>query len=108
MGVKYGLGSSGAVTIGLVRNLLEQYHWFIDQDERSKSLIVFKLSAAIQHTLQMSGSYGDIAASSLTGIVYYQNFNHDWLDQQAMTTSEDLKKLVLNAWPNMIFPPSRY
>ena len=69
-GEKFGLGSSGAVTVAVVRGLLELYEIEINE------LLVYKLSVISQMKLGVNSSFGDLATSSFTGWVRYTNFDH--------------------------------
>lgn len=72
-GTKYGLGSSGAVTVGVVKALLAYY------EQAVVPLLVYKLSALAQLRIGMTGSFGDLAASSFGGIVAYHSVDRTWL-----------------------------
>ena len=64
-GIKYGLGSSGAVVVATIQAVLDFY-----KTPRT-SLLVYKLSVLTNLRLSQRGSFGDIAASSFGGMVYY-------------------------------------
>lgn len=72
-GTKYGLGSSGAVTVATVKALLTYYGY------RPDKLLVYKLAALTQTKLGMRGSFGDLAASSFGGLVAYHSLDRSWL-----------------------------
>lgn len=101
-GKKYGLGSSGAVTVAMVKSLLLQYGLFSDLSTSEFDVIVFKLAVLVQHDLGMDGSYGDIAASTLTGLTYYQNFERECLDHQTLETKEEILEVLNAQWPHLI------
>ncbi len=90
-GQKFGLGSSGAVTIAVVRGLLNYYK--ISHTD----LVVYKLGVLAQLQLGVNSSFGDLAVSSFTGWVHYTNFNHqvvqEWL--QELSTREVIER----DWP---------
>lgn len=72
-GVKYGLGSSGAVTVATVQSLLAFYGQVVDP------YLVYQLSVLTQLQLGMTGSFGDLAASSYGGVVAYRSVDRGWL-----------------------------
>ena len=64
-GIKYGLGSSGAVVVATIQAVLDFY------ETPRTPLLVYKLSVLTNLRLSKRGSFGDIAASSFGGMVYY-------------------------------------
>ncbi|MBS9339095.1 hypothetical protein G6R29_05605 [Fructobacillus sp. M2-14] len=64
---KLGLGSSAAVTVAVVFAL----HRLFEGDKADK-MTIFKEAAFAHFLVQASGSLGDIATSSHTGLIYYQ------------------------------------
>lgn len=92
-GKKYGLGSSGAVTVGLVQALLDFYQ--VDYDKET----VFKLSVLSQLKIGKEGSFGDIAASTYTGCIHYTCFDKDSIREKLLDTS--LLALVKEEWPGL-------
>ena len=64
-GIKYGLGSSGAVVVATIQAILDFYK------TPHTPLLVYKLSVLTNLRLSQRGSFGDIAASSFGGMVYY-------------------------------------
>ncbi|MER0122503.1 phosphomevalonate kinase [Streptococcus sp. ZJ93] len=72
-GTKYGLGSSGAVTVAVIRALLAYYQ------QEVVPMLVYKLAAIAQLKIDMVGSFGDLAASSFGGIVAYHSVDRTWL-----------------------------
>lgn len=93
-GKKYGLGSSGAVTVATIKALLKFYGLPVTPE------IVYKLAALAHLSVQSNGSFGDIAASSYTGWVAYACFDREWVKQkrQEVTISE----LLAMAWPDLM------
>jgi len=104
-GTKYGLGSSGAVSVALVSALMTQYDLYKDLTESQRVYQVYKLVAITQYRLGMMGSLGDVAASAHTGVIYYQNFDRDWFDAQAKETGADIVALLNNIWPDLMIEP---
>lgn len=101
-GTKYGLGSSGAISVAVVSALLKYYK--LDQDITESQWVyrVFKLVAIAQAQLGMVGSLGDVAASTQTGVIYYQNFDREWFANQAKATGEDIRALIDKFWPELM------
>jgi len=96
-GRKYGLGSSGAVTVGTVKALNIFYDLGLENEE------IFKLSALAHLAVQGNGSCGDIAASCYGGWIAFSTFDHDWVNKKLAT--ETLTDLLAMDWPElMIFP----
>lgn len=88
---KLGLGSSGAVTVAVVRSLL-QFYGVEDSD-----LLIFKLAVLSQLRLGVNSSFGDLAASTYTGWIKYSSFDRQYVEDYAATHS--LKETVDVAWP---------
>ncbi|MFT8926060.1 MAG: phosphomevalonate kinase [Bifidobacterium sp.] len=72
-GKKYGLGSSGAVTVATVQALCDFYHLEIGEMER------YKLAFLAANEVQPSGSGGDIAAGTFQGCIAYSSPDHEWI-----------------------------
>ncbi len=72
-GLKYGLGSSAAVTIATISALCKVYNIEINKEE------LYKLSVLAQLNIKDSGSFGDIAASVFGGWIVYKRFYREWL-----------------------------
>lgn len=94
-GRKYGLGSSGAVTIATIKALLQFYH--IDYNAE----LLYKLAAIAHLKLNSNGSFGDLAASSYEGWVAYSCFEREWVLQQ-LDEGVQLNNLVLQQWPKLM------
>lgn len=90
---KLGLGSSGAITVGTIRALL-QFYGLKDDD-----LLVFKLAVLTQMNLKMNSSFGDLAAASHTGWIQYQNFDHNFVLKRFKKIPTS--KLVHSNWPSL-------
>lgn len=80
-GAKYGLGSSGAVTVATVRALLAYYNLPVS------NLMVFKLAALSHILLDKKGSFGDMAASSFGGYIFYQSCDRHWVKEELSRSS---------------------
>lgn len=100
-GIKYGLGSSAAVTVATINALCKYYHIEITEDR------LFKLSALANLSVNSSSSCGDIAACAYGGWIAYKAFHRNWvLDKQNSTTVSELLSLD---WPALsiesLIPP---
>lgn len=96
-GKKYGLGSSGAVTVATVKALLKFYQ--VDYTAE----LVYKLSALAHLSLKSNGSFGDLAASAYGGWLAYTCFDRDWVLEQGKTCS--IGELIAMPWPNLKIQP---
>ncbi|MEI5994669.1 phosphomevalonate kinase [Candidatus Enterococcus mansonii] len=96
-GRKYGLGSSGAVTVATVRALSLFYDLKIKEEE------IFKLSALAHLEVQGNGSCGDIAASCYGGWIAFSTFDHQWVKEQVQ--KQALTALLQATWPNLMIQP---
>lgn len=96
-GRKYGLGSSGAVTVATIKALNEFYQLNLDK------LTIFKLAALAHHEVLSNGSCGDIAACCYGGWIAFSTFDHDWLKEQYENHS--VEELVRMDWPKLSIRP---
>ncbi|MCU7700973.1 phosphomevalonate kinase [Enterococcus gallinarum] len=96
-GRKYGLGSSGAVTVATVKALNLYYDLKMDR------LTQFKIAALAHLAVQENGSCGDIAASCYGGWLAFSTFDHEWVlrKQQEWT----LTQLLTSDWPELSIRP---
>lgn len=92
-GAKIGLGSSAAVTVALVKALLDFYSVSFDQT------LVFKLAAIAHVKLNSNGSLGDLAAASYTGWVFYVSLDKVWLKDQLNQRS--LHEIISAQWEQL-------
>ncbi|MBF0788266.1 MULTISPECIES: phosphomevalonate kinase [unclassified Streptococcus] len=92
-GTKYGLGSSGAVTVAVVKVLLSYYQ------QELAPILVYKLAVLAQLRIAMTGSFGDLAASSFGGMVAYHSVDRNWL--KAAMTSLPILELVAQDWKEL-------
>ncbi len=93
-GAKYGLGSSAAVTVATVRALFRLYE--IEEDD----LTIYKLACLAHMKLGSNGSFGDLAASSVTGWIAYQCF--DRVAVLAKRNVLSLPDLLAEEWPSLL------
>ncbi len=93
-GAKYGLGSSAAVTVATLRALCRLYE--IPEDD----LIIYKLACLAHLKLGSNGSFGDLAASAVTGWIAYQCFDRRFV----LAKKDELSLLELLAldWPSLL------
>ena len=96
-GRKYGLGSSGAVTVATVKALNAFYNLQLSQLE------LFKLATLAHLNVQGNGSCGDIAASCYGGWLAFSTFDHDWVLNKLET--ERLTTLIESDWPSLKIEP---
>lgn len=93
-GAKYGLGSSAAVTIATIRALCLLY------EIEAEDLMVYKLASLAHLNLGSNGSFGDLAASTVTGWIAYQCFDRDFVLQKRRQMS--LLELLALDWPSLL------
>ena len=96
-GAKFGLGSSGAVVVAIVRAL------GIAHDLRLDDATVLKLALVATWRVNPSGSGGDIAASTLGGWVDYRSA--DARAVLARLTEVGIAALVAEPWPGLRAEP---
>ncbi|MGX7196844.1 phosphomevalonate kinase [Enterococcus olivae] len=96
-GRKYGLGSSGAVTVATVKALNLFY------DLKMDKLTQFKIAALAHLAVQGNGSCGDIAASCYGGWLAFSTFDHDWVKEKQEIWS--LAHLLESDWPGLSIQP---
>lgn len=94
---KYGLGSSGAVTVATVRAILAFY------DLPAPAYLVYQLAVLTQLQLEKTGSFGDIAVSAYGGVVYYTSPDRAWLKQHLAQTY--LPDLLAMSWKDLTIEP---
>lgn len=92
-GTKYGLGSSGAVTVAVIKAVLSYYQ------QELAPLLVYKLAVLSQLRIAMSGSFGDLAASSFGGVIAYHSVDRNWL--QTALKSSSILEMVEQDWKGL-------
>ena len=97
-GQKYGFGSSGAVTIATLEAVLSAHRIKLDP------LTIYKLAALAHLGLKSQGSFGDIAASTYGGWVYYSPPDREWLTDQ-VTQQPSIQDLIDRKWPGLVIEP---
>lgn len=96
-GTKYGLGSSGAVTVATIRAILQSASLNVTDE------VVYKLAALSHLSLESRGSFGDLAAAAYTGWIHYSRFDKEWVLSQSKNLS--LQTLVSQEWPLLKIEP---
>lgn len=96
-GQKYGLGSSAAVLVSVVKALNEFYNMQLS------NLYIYKLAVIANMKLQSLSSCGDIAVSVYSGWLAYSTFDHDWVKQQMEETS--VNDVLEKNWPGLHIEP---
>ncbi|WP_314061917.1 phosphomevalonate kinase [uncultured Vagococcus sp.] len=96
-GRKYGLGSSGAVTVATIKALLTFHKVNYD------AALVYKLAALTHLSINSNGSFGDLAASSFGGWIAYSCFDRKWV--QARQEEHSLLALLNMNWPKLMIEP---
>lgn len=96
-GKKYGLGSSGAVTVATIEALCRYYEIHISDEK------LFKLAALAQLSINNNGSCGDIAASIYSGWIAFRTFDRNWVLKERKNNS--IKELLNRQWPSLSIEP---
>ncbi|MGX7029837.1 phosphomevalonate kinase [Vagococcus zengguangii] len=96
-GRKYGLGSSGAVTVATIKALLQFYQVPYTAET------IYKLAAITHLAINSNGSFGDLAASSYGGWIAYSCFDRQWLLEKS--TQHALSELLAMDWPLLTIEP---
>lgn len=95
-GAKYGLGSSAAVSTGIVSAILEKF-----LPEKPDREVIFKLAAISHIRTQGSGSGADIAASTYGGVLHYRSFQAEWLKEK-LRNVRNIKRIVHAQWDYLL------
>ena len=91
--VKYGLGSSAAVVVSVIKALGLFY------DIPLSKMALFKLAAIVNFKESKKASAADIAASVYGGMLYFVSFDKEWLESSLESLS--LKSLLNSKWPDL-------
>lgn len=92
--VKYGFGSSAAVTVAIVGAILYLHGYDINKSNKD---IIFKLSAISHFISQGSGSGVDVAASTYGGLFIYKSYTSDWMKRKIQNLNS-ISNLVKEEW----------
>lgn len=123
-GTKYGLGSSAAVCVAVVRAVCAFWRQQANKHEEisdrfaqhdgsdvddwlsrtfgDSRTIIFKLAAIAHVSVQGNGSLGDVAACSYGGWLLYHSFDRSWLKRQLdalQSGALTLSQLIAQQWP---------
>ncbi|VEU82491.1 phosphomevalonate kinase [Acholeplasma hippikon] len=88
---KYGLGSSGAVIIAIIKGILRYHH--VDFTE----LDLFKLSVLAQIEINDVTSGGELAASIYGGWVHYKRYDLVWV----LNKKGQIDEFMESTWPQL-------
>jgi phosphomevalonate kinase len=91
--IKFGFGSSAAITIALLRVLFD-YH-----DISYNELTLYKAGVLINNAISKSTSFGDLACIAYEKPIYYKKFNSLFLSQ---INSLSINELLVIDWPGLI------
>lgn len=91
-GQKLGLGSSSAITLGIIKAVLLFHNIKLD------NLLWFKLSVLSQVEGNYLSSGGDLASSIYGGYTYYERYDLIWLLQN----KGNYKYILENDWPSLV------
>lgn len=92
-GLKYGLGSSGAVTVAFIEALMKA------NSINLPNLKLYKLASLAHLSLGSHGSFGDLAAACFTGWLAYRRFDQDSLNQ--LREMHSTKEIVEQPWDRL-------
>lgn len=89
-GIKYGFGSSGAVTIGIIKGLNKFYKTNLTDLEIYKLGVISQLKAGIK------SSFGDLALIAYGGTIFYNS-----PDTNQLNLNKNIHELLNKPWPNL-------
>jgi phosphomevalonate kinase len=92
-GKKYGLGSSGAITVATITALAQLYDLPVTQEE------IFKLAVLAHLKIGVVGSFGDLAASTFTGWIAFTTCDRLWVQEQSKHHS--IGSMIQKTWPHL-------
>ncbi len=92
-GIKFGLGSSAAVTTAIITALMEKFA------PETEMLTKFKMAALSHLVVQGNGSCGDIASCLYGGLIAYTTFDQEWVKMHLPYKS--LAWFLANPWPKL-------
>lgn len=96
-GIKYGLGSSAAVTVATIKALCSYYKISLSDND------IFKLASLSHLQINSNGSCGDVAASVYGGWIAYRRFDSSWVLEKSKYKS--LSQLLNKKWPSLSIEP---
>lgn len=92
-GIKYGLGSSAAVVVAIIKGLLRYYNI------NYTKLELFKLSALASILINTNTSCGDIASSVFTGLIKYTSFDREQIFKRF--NNETISEIIESEWKHL-------
>lgn len=92
-GIKYGLGSSAAVVVSVIKAILEYYK------VEYTNMEIFKLSCLSSILLNKNGSCGDIASAVFTGLIKYTSFDREEILKRVK--EENIIDLIKSNWNSL-------
>lgn len=92
-GIKYGLGSSAAIVVAVIKSILEYYK--VDYTKME----LFKLSSIASIKLNHNGSCGDIASAVFNGLIKYTSFDRENILDRLQ--KEKLVEIVESNWQSL-------
>lgn len=92
-GLKYGLGSSAAVVVGIVKAVLHYYGYKYEKIE------LFKLSALASILINHETSCGDIASAVYEGIIKYTSFSR--IEILNKYKNSDIQNIIQDKWNHL-------
>ncbi|MFN8671767.1 MAG: phosphomevalonate kinase [Candidatus Sericytochromatia bacterium] len=104
-GIKFGFGSSAAVTVSIISAIL--YLHGIEIDKGANRDVIFKLSAIAHFISQGSGSGLDIAASTYGGLLVYQSYTSDWM-REKIKNMTSVRELLKENWNSFKYEKINY
>ncbi|WP_418969286.1 phosphomevalonate kinase [Alloscardovia omnicolens] len=98
-GRKYGLGSSGAVTVAVLEALLEP----LISKHALPAEHIYKLAVLALQLVHDNGSGGDIACSAFGQLIYYVRPDQDFVCELGNTIDTlNLHEIVNSVWPQLV------
>ncbi|MGM0435902.1 MAG: mevalonate kinase family protein [Bacillota bacterium] len=100
---KLGLGSSGALSVGIIKAILV-FHGL-----NPSPMTLFKLSVLTQYDLNKQTSFGDLSVHAYSQWVLYRKVDERWLQKHV---NDPLTRLIKRPWKDLkivpFAPPSIY
>ncbi|MCK7487470.1 MAG: hypothetical protein MZU97_19650 [Bacillus subtilis] len=93
---KWGLGSSGALVVGMIGALMNHYGRSFTPHE------LYRLAVLAEIANVAFASFGDLAVSSFGSAIRYHMPSRDWLIQQ---THSSIRSLLGVDWPELVIEP---
>lgn len=88
-GIKFGLGSSAAILIAILKSVL------LFHEVEFNLLELFKIAVLGQYLIGNKTSGGDLAACTYGGVVFYTRYDYKWLKDNLLQGF----KLIKQEWP---------